>query len=687
MDANTTTIDTERFEYMQEYTQIYDFPGKSKSTVWKDFGFYKSPDTGCLDKTSAVCKICCALVKYCGNTTNLHTHLAKHRPKQYSNARAIKYDEVVMSIDEASFNREGSAGSSRSPPSSETVTATITCGSPPATTFPTVQTILMNSNHVQSLNNSLAQYLIANLLPPSVVDNTAFRNLMRVADQGYNMPPSQYFSESLIPQCYNETKQNIQGLLSNTENVTISTDVWTSNHTETEFVTLVVHMIDCNWEPHSFTLFTLEMDDDSDRMSTTLQSKLQHWRVPAAPVMVSNSDARIKSATDILGVRNISCLGNAISMAANDVLTSSGVPNTIEHCRSFVKALNRNGRDKTRFRKMQPETDDIELDSTGKWTTTFDMLLKICKKNETIQSIKQSDAFTTDTKSHVPNSEQIDKVKTIKNVLRPLRTAAKLLSDQGPSTASMILPVLRKLELTLAVKDEDQDYSTQLKRRVLDVLTSLYQDSNVRECLLVSSILDPRYKDLNFVDSAERKQGRAELADEATVLFRKSKGEHHVDLTVCHIKQEPGSENSCVAASNGSSVSIAAKDTSSAKRPRIEQDVGDDDDWLADVVSVKTEPKKSKTTLEETVLAEIDRYVSTEQTTTLPLQWWKNREAMYPILSRLVKKYMCITATNEQYDMTVSSDLQQKAWFNMRAMLPRDSVDKMVFLNKNFFKF
>ncbi|XP_033733470.1 zinc finger BED domain-containing protein 1-like [Pecten maximus] len=677
-------MEAERYEYMQEYTQIYDFPGKSKSAVWKDFGFYKSPDTGCLDKTSAVCKICCALVKYCGNTTNLHTHLAKHRPKQY--CRTIKYDDVVMSIDESSFNRGGSIGSSRSPPNSETVTATITCGSPPGN-FPTVQTMLMNSNHAQALNNSLTEYLISNLLPPSMVDNTAFRNMMRVADQGYNMPPSQYFAESVIPQRYNEIKQNIQGLLANTENVTISSDVWRSNITDTEYVTLVVHVIDCNWETHSFTLCTLEMDEDSNRMSTTLQTLLQQWRVPAAPIMVTNSDSRVKSATDILGIRNISCLGNAINMAANDVLSSTGVSSAIANCRNFIKALNRNGHDKAKFRKTQPEAEDIELDITGKWTTTFDMLLKICKKNEAIQSIEQSDIFSADIKAHVPDSESIEKAKSIKNVLRPLRMAAKLLSDQGPSTASMILPVLRKLQLTLAVKDEDQDYSTQLKRRILDILANLYQDSNVRECLLVSSILDPRYKDLNFVDATERKQGRAELADEATVLYRKSKGEHHVDLIGCDIKREPGLESTCASVSNSSNAAQMFKEASPAKRPRIEQDIGDDDDWLADVVCIKPEPKKNKTSLEETVLAEIDRYVSTEQTTTPPLQWWKNREAMYPILSRLVKKYLCIGATNEQYDRTVSSDLQQRAWFNQRAMLPRDCVDKMVFLNKNFFKF
>lgn len=679
MEITTPAMETERLEYMQEYTQIYDFPGKTKSTVWKDFGFYKSPDTGCLDKSSAVCKICCAQVKYCGNTTNLHTHLAKHRPKQYKYNRSFKYSDVVMSIEDPGFNQNGSGGSAQSPQSSETVTATVTCGSPPGS-YPTVQSMLMNSNHAQELSNALTEFLIANLLAPSMVDNTAFRNMMRVADQGYNMPPSQYFSESVIPQRFDEIKQNIQGLLANTENVTISTDVWTSNLTDKEFVTLVIHVIDCDWETHSFTLCSLEMDEDSNRMSIALQSLLQQWKVPAAPIIVSNGDTRLKSATDILGIRNISCLGNAISMAANDVLSSAEALSVVAKCRNFVRSLNQNGRDKAKFRKIQSEADDIEQDIVGKWTTTFDMLLKICNKNEAIQSVKQSDSFTTDTKSQVPDSESIEKAKIIKAVLRPLRMAAKLLSDQGPSTASMILPVLRKLQLTLAVKDEDQDFSSQLKRRILDILSNLYQDSNVRECLLISSILDPRYKDLNFVDVSERKQGKADLADEATLLYRKSKEKPHIDLTVSDIKREPES------ISNSSNALQPVKE-SPAKRPRVEQDIGDNDDWLADVVYVKPEPKKNKTSLEETVLAEIDRYMSTEQTTTPPLQWWKNREAMYPILSRLVKKYMCVAATNEQYDRFVSSDPQQKAWFHQRAMLPQDCVDKMVFLNKNLFKF
>lgn len=55
-------------------------PSQYKAEVWKHFGFQviKGSRNNELDKENAVCKLCLATVKYCGNTTNLRTHLARH---------------------------------------------------------------------------------------------------------------------------------------------------------------------------------------------------------------------------------------------------------------------------------------------------------------------------------------------------------------------------------------------------------------------------------------------------------------------------------------------------------------------------------------------------------------------------------------------------------------------------------
>ncbi len=58
-------------------------PPQFKAKVWKHFGFQvkSGSKNNKLEKENAVCKLCFAAVKYCGNTTNLRTHLTRHHPK------------------------------------------------------------------------------------------------------------------------------------------------------------------------------------------------------------------------------------------------------------------------------------------------------------------------------------------------------------------------------------------------------------------------------------------------------------------------------------------------------------------------------------------------------------------------------------------------------------------------------
>ena len=60
-------------------------PKHFTSKVWKLFGFNTLPGKTDLDMTHAVCRLCEALVKYSGNTTNLGQHLTRHHPEQKAN--------------------------------------------------------------------------------------------------------------------------------------------------------------------------------------------------------------------------------------------------------------------------------------------------------------------------------------------------------------------------------------------------------------------------------------------------------------------------------------------------------------------------------------------------------------------------------------------------------------------------
>ena len=66
------------------------------------------------------------------------------------------------------------------------------------------------------------------------------------------------------------------------------------------------------------------------------------------------------------------------------------------------------------------------------------------------------------------------------------------------------------------------------------------------------------------------------------------------------------------------------------------------------------------------------------------LQWWKIREIEFPILSKVVRNYYCIPATNTSVERIFSTN--GRIYDDQRANLSPDMVSKLVCLN-NWIKF
>ena len=83
------------------------------------------------------------------------------------------------------------------------------------------------------------------------------------------------------------------------------------------------------------------------------------------------------------------------------------------------------------------------------------------------------------------------------------------------------------------------------------------------------------------------------------------------------------------------------------------------------------------------VSKEIDRYLQAPQqgSTEDPLEWWKANAISYPALSRLSKKYLCISATSSASECLFST--AGNVVTKKRSLLKPEKVDMLVFLAKN----
>ena len=157
-----------------EFEQLVDKP-KSKSKVWKHFGFPADVDGAIKHKKKIVCRLCKAVVAYSGNTTNLSHHLQRSHWQEFS---------------ELSERGGDKPGPSTSPTAKQlTLPGAVERSIP----FP------HDSEKHKRLVNATADFICQGLQPLRVVDEVSFRGLLEIAEPRFQLPHRTHFTDKVIP--------------------------------------------------------------------------------------------------------------------------------------------------------------------------------------------------------------------------------------------------------------------------------------------------------------------------------------------------------------------------------------------------------------------------------------------------------------------------------------------------------
>ncbi|XP_062618837.1 E3 SUMO-protein ligase ZBED1-like [Saccostrea cucullata] len=636
-----------------ERPTLYGFPGKTKSTVWRDFGFYMGDD-GHLDKSHAVCRHCLTAVRYSGNTTNLHTHLARHghgrskQPRPLSEVGLASSPIVHMMAKSLSIPSEGE---------------NVVTSAQKDVFQPMMSDIFANTQRTSiSLNTMIAEYLIESMEIPDAVENSTFVNMMSVADPTFERENCHRFCDSFISQHYEIINHSLSDVLKNCEAVAISYDKWMSTSRE-YYVTYSVHIVGGTWDLETYNLAT---NPECVNVKNDLKKMQNKWDIQEPLTVVTSGDFDQSCSP---GVQRIHCLAEAINKAARAGLELKNVKDVIKNVCRAQEELVKNFSEDKHNPSSSLQTENLDRQN---WLFTFDILTKLMEQKELITLMDKVD--------DIDCASLCKQLEDMCTVLRPLKSAVDLMCSQTPITASMILPIIKKLQVSLSPEKSDSKPVKHLKETIWKTLYSSYSDPSVRKFLLVASFLDPRYKDLLFVESEERALARDVLSVVATELYRRGTDAPVQEETVVR-SEEDGTSYSVILVDN-------AKD-SEPKLKKLKSEEENDsntpsksDDWLADVVGTKT--STNDVTKEESVMAEIDQYSTMEQRTTSPFLWWNNRQLIFTTLSRVAKSYLCVPATSSPPDRMYERGHHK--YVSQRRLLPKGYVDKLIFLHDNYFK-
>ena len=186
-----------------------------------------------------------------------------------------------------------------------------------------------------------------------------------------------------------------------------------------------------------------------------------------------------------------------------------------------------------------------------------------------------------------------------------------------------------------------------------------YQGEEISTLLKVAMFLEPKFKEMPFLNRVEKQQVK-EIVKFELQRFIEQTEELHVEDADAPTTL-PGSESSYPP----------------AKKKKVEL-------FFEDIMGSSSREGEAVASIEGVANAEVDRYI-TESPEKLdcknPLTWWKSHDSCYKYLPLLAQKIFCVTATSvasERIFSTASNIIHEK-----RCRVIPKNVNKLIFLHEN----
>ena len=231
----------------------------------------------------------------------------------------------------------------------------------------------------------------------------------------------------------------------------------------------------------------------------------------------------------------------------------------IARCKKLVEHFNKSTKETYRLREkqkmLQLEEHKLIQDCPTRWGSTLLMLQHVSEQQAAIVAV----LIEGKVQYLMPEGEEWNIIDNLINILEPFQKITEVISNEKFPTISSVRPLLYKLlEKTLKITSDDNATTKAMKEAVSKDLSNRYQTDTLKNVVNVTAILDPRYKELPFLSSAESK----EIFDYLEQLL--------IDM---HLSCD--SEESLEVASGERNEEQSSPIESPAKRPRNSEDDGD----------------------------------------------------------------------------------------------------------------
>ncbi|KAF1877017.1 hypothetical protein Lal_00033570 [Lupinus albus] len=305
-----------------------------------------------------------------------------------------------------------------------------------------------------------------------------------------------------------QEKKCLKALLRSVGKISLTTDMWRSNHQVVEYMVITGHFIDAEWKLQKRVLSFVKVPtprrgvDVADIIFKCLKS----WGIDEMVFSISIDNASYNDSCLKTLKENISCDSRLVLDGALfhvrccthilNLLVQDGlkeIKDVIYNIRESVKYINHNYSRLKNFCVMVEQKHlkerKLVIDCPTRWNSTFDMLSCALKFKTVFASYKDKEPHY----NYAPSNEDWDKVEKVCRLLYVFNLATHVISGSEYPTATLYLAEVVRVKDVIDKASEDEDHFMREMVAPMKIKFEKYW-GNCNLLMAIASVLDPRCK-------------------------------------------------------------------------------------------------------------------------------------------------------------------------------------------------
>lgn len=599
------------------------------SWVWKFFQLNE-------DNTKTICQIngCEKMFAWCGSPSSMKTHLSGAH--QITQAIATRYQEEELE--------------KLKQPADKNIK-------------------LHGASKQESLTKNVVGFIIGTVQPLSIIEDPDFINMINGFDECYKIPCTKTLKDRIFT-TYEVGINALKSQFMQIQYISLTLDAW-SSPAHLPYLGVTAHWLTSKFEPREVLLSMEELPypHSAFEIQDHLFNLLHKWEIDSKIIaIVTDNGSNVKKACNNISIgERIPCAAHTLQLSIGKGLDKIKVLiNKCKHLISFLSADKKKQQLKESqiylYRQQEIDNNSLEkkvenlicLDvvkaNNTRWNSTLYAFQRLVLLKPAIQMLKGS--LLHDTHSHVhkegekleelcPTVREWKVIKEAIGLLSPFEEITRLLSGIKYPTIGFTYPSMYNLKEIL-----ETDFDLLETDEVIECRDAILQDMVSRwefpqELCLKGSFFDPRFKNLDFVNSKETCDHIINQLKEEYEILKQSNN----DNTPSRLSEKDTNELSTMG---------------SFWKKKNAKSVAPTKDEFNHYLNVSELP----------VLEEYD-----------PFSWWATNRNQYPILHQIAMKYLSIPATSVPSERLFSD--AKNLITPQRTRLDSFLINQLMFLKRN----